>query len=61
MWLTRAETAELARLLGVRPRRLLRALLERGAEVVHRGEQRWVRDHLGPEATSLDTYLRPLG
>jgi hypothetical protein len=61
VWLTRAETDELARLLGVRPRRLLRALRERGSEVVRRGEQRWVRDHLGPEATSLDTSLRPLG
>ncbi|KQX65638.1 hypothetical protein [Angustibacter sp. Root456] len=61
VWLTRAETDELARLLGVRPRRLLRALRERGRAVVRRGEQRWVRDHLGPQATSLDTYLRPLG
>ncbi|MGN6610515.1 MAG: hypothetical protein ACTHLJ_01955 [Angustibacter sp.] len=60
VWLTLEETAELARRLGVRPRRLLRALRERGSEVVRRGEQRWVRDHLGAQATSLDTSLRPL-
>jgi hypothetical protein len=58
--LSRAETQSLATLLGVRPRRLLRVVRERGPEVVARGEQHWLRDHLGPQATTVDTYLRPL-
>src|SRR4051812_24175507 len=59
--LTRRETRRLTKALGLRgPWQLVPELAGRGPEVVARGEQTWLRDHLGPDATRLWTHLNPL-
>ncbi|WP_460459598.1 hypothetical protein [Angustibacter peucedani] len=59
--LTHAEQDELVALLGVRhPADLVDALADRSEQVMARGEQRWLREQLGPEATRLLPHLREL-
>ena len=59
--LTVAESEQLATSLGLQqPRQLVAAIVERGPEVVKRGEQTWLQDQLGPDAGDLTTLLREL-